>query len=285
MKIIEINKRDMPEKLQIIKNPPQKLYTVGNIKLLDKKSFGIVGTRKITEYGRKNCAYFARELSLRDIPIISGMAIGTDTVAHKTVLENYGETIAVLGSGFNCIFPKENITLFEEIVDKGGLVITEYEPNIEPNKNNFPRRNRIITALAEGILVIEAGYRSGTSITAKHAKQQGKLVFAIPGKIDSLVGVGVNELIKNGAILTTKIEDILKYYSEFDVIPKKKEKIKLNTNYEKIINILEEGEKSMQELINLSDIGMSEIFEVLTNMELENIISKNYLGKYALVTI
>ena len=125
---------------------------------------------------------------MRDIPIVSGMAIGTDTVAHKTALENLGETIAVLGTGFNHIFPKENVTLFEQIVKKGGLVITEYEENIGLNKNNFPKRNRIVTALSEGVLIIEAGYRSGTSITAKHAREQGKLVFAIPGKIDSAVG-------------------------------------------------------------------------------------------------
>lgn len=257
----------------------------GNINLLYKKSFAIVGTRKITEYGKKNCALFTRELVLRNIPIVSGMAIGTDTVVHKTVLENFGETIAVLGSGFNYIFPKENITLFEEIVEKGGLIITEYEENVMPNKNNFPKRNRIVTALSEGVLVIEAGYRSGTSITAKHAKEQEKLVFALPGKIDSKVGVGVNELIRKGAILTTKIEDILKYYPNFNKASKKIIIRKLNSNYEKIINILEEGEKSMQELIVLSDIKISEIFGILTNMELENIIFKNYLGKYALVKI
>ena len=160
----------------------------GNINLLNKKSFAIVGTRRITEYGKNNCSLFTRELVLRDIPIVSGMAVGTDTVAHKTTLENFGETIAVLGTGFNHIFPKENITLFEQIVEKGGLVITEYEANIGPNKSNFPKRNRIVTALSEGVLVIEAAYRSGTSITARHAKIQGKLVFAIPGKIDSAVG-------------------------------------------------------------------------------------------------
>lgn len=257
----------------------------GNITLLNKKSFAIVGTRKITEYGKKNCALFTKEFAIRNIPIVSGMAIGTDTVVHQTVLDNLGETIAVLGSGFNYIFPKENITLFEQIVEKGGLIITEYEPKVMPNKNNFPERNRIVTALSEGVLVIEAGYRSGTSITAKHAKIQGKLIFALPGRIDSNVGVGVNELIKKGAILTTKIEDILKYYPFFNKLPKKYNLKKQNPNYEKIINILKEGEKSIQELIILSNMKLSEIFEILTKMELENIITKNYLGKYALLSI
>ena len=233
MKIVEILNKDMPEKLRIIKNSPTKLYAIGNLELLNKKSFAIVGTRKITEYGIKNCKIFAEELSLRNIPIVSGMAIGTDTVAHKTALENMNETI---------------------------------------------------TALSEGILVIEAGYRSGTSITAKHAKEQGKKVFAIPGRTDCNVGIGVNELIKKGAILTTNIEDILKYYPEF---AQKVKRVKKNYNkkYEKIINILEEGEKSMQELINLSNMKVYELFELITNMEIENIIFKNYFGKYALVKL
>lgn len=285
MKIIEISNKDMPEKLRNIKNAPSKIYAIGNLELLNKKSFGIVGTRRITEYGRKNCIKFAEEISLRDIPIVSGMAVGTDTIAHKVALENMSETIAVLGSGFKHIFPKENITLFEQIVENRGLIITEYEENSMPNKNNFPKRNRIITALSEGILVIEAGYRSGTSITARHAKEQGKKVFAVPGKLDSKLGTGVNELIKKGAILTTKIEDILKYYPEFNKKVKKVKVSNYSKKYEKIINILEEGEKSMQELVNLTNMKLSELFEIITKLELENIIFKNYLGKYALVKV
>lgn len=281
MKNIEINKSDFPEKLRNIKNPPNKIYAIGNIELLNKKCFGIVGTRKITNYGSKNCEHFAKEFALRDIPIVSGMAVGTDAIAHNTALVNSSETIAVLGSGFRHIFPKENITLFEQIVEKGGLIITEYEEDILPRKENFPKRNRIISALSEGILVIEAGYRSGTSITVNYAKQQGKRVFAIPGKIDSKVGIGVNELIKKGAILTTKIEDILKYYPEFNI--KKIEKKKVYSNYEKIINILEEGEKSIQELIYQSNMKTSEMLETLIKMEIENIVLKNCFGKYVLI--
>ncbi len=285
MKIVEILNKNMPEKLKNIKNAPSQIYAIGNLDLLNKKSFGIVGTRRITEYGIKNCTKFAEEICLRDIPIVSGMAIGTDTIAHKVALENMSETIAVLGSGFKNIYPKENITLFEQIVENNGLVITEYEENSAPNKNNFPKRNRIITALSEGILVIEAGYRSGTSITARHAKEQGKRIFAIPGRLDSKVGIGVNELIKKGAILTTKIEDILNYYPEFCKNEKKVKKHKYDKTYEKIINILEEGEKSIQDLINLTNMNLSEIFEIITKMELEEIIFKNYLGKYALVRV
>ena len=181
--ILKIEKKNLPDNIRNIKNPPERLYAIGNIDLLFEKSFAIVGTRKITEYGAKNCRFFAKELTLRDIPIVSGMALGTDTVAHKTVLENEGKTVAVLGSGFNNIFPKSNIRLFEEIIKNKGLVIKDFEKEEKALKQNFPKRNRIITAISQGILVVEAAYRSGTSITARNAKEQGKNVFALPRKV------------------------------------------------------------------------------------------------------
>ena len=182
-KIEKITKKDYPQKLKDITKSPEQIYYVGNIDLLFEDSFGIVGTRKISEYGITNCKNFTKELVLRNIPIVSGMAIGTDTIAHKTTLEYSGKTIAVLGSGFNHIFPEENIELFKNIVYSGGLIITEYEKNVGPDRYNFPKRNRIISALSEGILIIEAAYRSGTSITAKWAYKQGKKVFALPRQI------------------------------------------------------------------------------------------------------
>ena len=199
-RIIQLTKKEFPQKLKVINNPPEILYAIGNINLLKEKSFGIIGTRKISEYGEKNCKFFTKELTLRDIPIVSGMALGTDTIAHKTALENNGKTIAVLGSGFDNIFPKENLSLFEDIIKNDGLVITEYENSVKPIKTNFPERNRIITAISEGILVIEAAYRSGTSITVRNAKNQKKKVFALPGRLDSCVGVGVNKMIKKGNV-------------------------------------------------------------------------------------
>ena len=177
-----IEQKDYPDKLKRIKDPPKVLYAIGNIELLFEDSFAIIGTRKITDYGKKNCEYFSKEFAFRKIPIVSGMAIGTDSIAHITAIEYNSPTIAVLGSGFKYIYPEENKTLFENIIEKNGLVITEYEENIMPNKRNFPKRNRIISALSEGVLVIEAAYRSGTSITAKMAFKQGKKVFAVPRK-------------------------------------------------------------------------------------------------------
>lgn len=280
MKICTLISKQFPEKLLKIKNPPKQLYYVGNINLLYEESFAVVGTRRITKYGIKNCRNFTKELVLRNIPIVSGMAIGTDTIAHKTALNYKGKTIAVLGSGLERIYPAQNYKLFEEIISNGGLVITEYEKNVEAKSNQFPQRNRIVTAISEGVLVIEAGYRSGTAITAKYAKQQGKLVFAIPGNLDNLYGVGVNKMIKEGAILTTCIEDILNNYPQF-MNRKWKElsRIRIKKEYEKIYKILENGECTIDELLEKSKYNIKEIIKVLSSMELDNIVI-NEMGVY-----
>lgn len=288
-KIIKLEKKDFPEKLKNIKNPPKVLYMIGNEKLLWEDCFGIVGTRKITEYGIRNCETFTKEFVFRKIPIVSGMAIGTDSIAHKTVLEYSGKTIAVLGSGFGNVFPKENIDLFENIIENDGLVITEFEYEMKPLKENFPKRNRIVTALSEGILVIEAGYRSGSSITAKNAIEQGKLVFALPGILDSTVGVGVNNLIKKGAILTTNIEDILSRYPQFLNRLRKEVKkiysknIKVKEKYKDIYKILENREETIESILDETKLELREVLKILTEMEIEGIISQDINGKYILL--
>lgn len=245
-----------------------------------------MGTRKITEYGINNCKLFSKEFALRDIPVVSGMALGTDSVAHETAINFDGKTIAVLGSGFANIFPKENIKLFEEIIRKGNLVITEFEKNVKPNKENFPKRNRIITGISEGVLVIEAAYRSGTSITVNNAKKQGKKVFAIPGRIDSYVGVGVNNMIKKGAILTTDIKDILEYYPKFLERNKRKKDFtflkisEMKKDYLKILELFNDKHKNLEDILDKSIFDFKETIKILTQMEIEGIITKNFLGEY-----
>ena len=182
-KKINIADSEYPEKLRAIKDPPRNIYTVGNIELLKEDSISVVGTRHITDYGKRYGKMICREISARDIPIVSGMAIGADSLAHKVALEYSGKTIAVLPSGFENIFPKQNIKLFNEIVKKGGLAVSEYEPNISASSEKFLERNRIVAGLGVGLFVIEALFRSGTSVTAKIAKEQGKDVFALPRKL------------------------------------------------------------------------------------------------------
>ncbi len=279
-KIIELKYSEFPDKLKKIKKPPKKLYIIGNKKLLYEDCFAVVGSRKISEYGIKYCKYFTKELILRNIPTVSGMAIGTDTVVHETTLKYGGKTIAVLGSGFNNIYPKENINLFEEIIRKNGLIVSEYEIEEKPKKENFPQRNRIITALSEGILVIEAGYRSGTSITFNKAIEQGKKVFAIPSNLDNYLGIGVNNMIKKGAILSTNINDIIERYPQFmNRLRIKISSLQIKDEYKKIYNILKKKPCYFEEIQN--KLKIKNLIVLLTNMELEGLIKRQNDGKFS----
>ncbi len=292
-KIQEINFNDeiYPEKLRKIKNPPLKLYAMGNIALLEKPSLAIVGTRHITEYGRKNCRDFAQEITQKDIPIVSGMAIGIDTVAHETALEFGGETIAVLAGGFEHVFPKENLKLFEKIINRNGLVVTEYSPNSKVKSERFLDRNRIVSALSEGILVIEAAYRSGTSVTAKYAYSQGKVVMALPGRLDNSYGVGVNKLIQEGAKLVTNIEDVLQNFPQFmnkmgKTILTKQQNIfewEVKKEYREILQILENKTLSAEEIRqNSKTKDLRQILNLLVTMELEGLIEQEIGVGYTL---
>ena len=259
-KIQEIKLEDekFPEKLRKIKNPPVKLYAMGNVDLLQKPSLAIVGTRRITEYGIKNCKYFAEKIVEKDIPIVSGMAMGTDSVAHRTALKCGGETIAVLGSGFEHIFPKENMGLFEQIILE---------------------RNRIVSGLSEGILIIEAAYRSGTSVTAKLAYSQGKVVMALPGRLDNSYGVGVNKLIQEGAKLVMGIEDVISSFPQFmHKLGKTRMERQMTfwdvkEEYQEIVKILQSQTLSVEEILQKTkEKNVREVLRLLINMELEGLV-------------
>ncbi len=211
-KIITINYKEnaYPKELLKLKSPPVNLYVEGNLELLNKQIIAIVGSRNCSEYGWKQAKKFSTALSQNGICIISGLAIGIDSVSHMSAMNNIGKTIAVLGAGFNNIYPKENRELFNKILENNGCIISEYPPEEKVNTKNFPRRNEIISALALGVLVIEAGHRSGSTITANLAFKQRKKVFAIPSNIDSKLGIGTNTLIQKGAKLVTNVKDILK---------------------------------------------------------------------------
>ena len=181
----------------------------GNLELLNNPIISIVGSRSCSENGKSWARKFAYELSQCGITIASGLAKGIDTVAHLYSYKEKGKTIAVLPNGFNHIFPKENIDLYEKILDNDGLIISEYPPDIKAKSKFFLERNRIVSGLSLGVLVVEAAHRSGTSVTAKLAQTQGRKVFALPHEIWDSHGVGTNRLIKTGATLVTCVEDIL----------------------------------------------------------------------------
>lgn len=210
--IITINYKEntYPKELLKLKSPPLNLYVEGNFELLNKEIIAIVGSRNCSEYGWKQAKKFSTALSQNGICIISGLAIGIDSISHISAMNNVGRTIAVLGAGFNNIYPKENKELFNKILENNGCVISEYPPEEKVNTKNFQRRNEIISTLAFGVLVIEAGYRSGSTITANLAFKQGKKVFSIPSNIDSKLGIGTNSLIQKGAKLVTNVKDILR---------------------------------------------------------------------------
>lgn len=282
METIILKQKDFPEKLRKIEKAPKQLFCIGNIDLLYEDCFAIVGTRRITKYGTKLCEKFSKEFALRDIPVVSGMAIGTDTVAHVNTIKYGGKTIAVLGSGLGKIFPQENSDLFKEIIEKDGLVVSEYGNDVVATKETFPQRNRIVSAISEGVLVIEAAYRSGTTITVNYAKKQGKLVFAIPGSLDNSFGVGVNNILKNGAILTTCIEDILSNYPQFMNKKRKKEvQIKIKKEYKEIYKILQNRDCTLEDIIEDSKLYLKDILKILSNMESEKIIFRE-MGVYKL---
>ena len=287
MKILKIEDKEYPKNVRKIKKPPQKLYVEGNIEILNNFGIAIIGSRNCTEYGKKMATKFSKELSNYNINIISGMAKGIDSFAHKACIENNGKTIAVLPSGFNNIFPKENEKLLKNIINSGGTVITEYEPNTKKSYEKFLERNRIVSGLASATLVIEAGYRSGTTVTARYTKEQNKNVFCIPSSLENIKGIGTNNLIKQGANLVTCVEDILGKYKNINFEEKKlennyKQKEKNNLiplDYIDIYNILADKPIHINDIFKKSKLDIKEINYKLMMLELEDYIIQ-LPGKY-----
>ncbi len=222
--IIHICEKNYPQLLRQIYDAPVSLYIRGKKEILNGKNIGIVGCRECTDYGKKAAKYFAYNLSKKGMNIISGLAKGVDSYAHwgsiginieLEKVKNCGEkqtdcgkTIAVLGNGLDMIYPKENIELANEIIRSGGAIVSEYPCGTKPDKMNFPARNRIISGISKGIIVIEAKDKSGTLITVDFALEQGRDVFVVPGNINSVNSVGTNDLIKQGAKMITCYEEI-----------------------------------------------------------------------------
>lgn len=208
---INMNSKYYPERLKNIDDAPKELYCLGNLELLNyKNNIAMIGSRNCSSYGERAAKDFAYNLAKEDICIVSGLAKGIDSFSHIGALNAKGKTIAVLGSGLDNIYPKENMKLVESIIKNNGLVISEYPLGTKPLKQHFPARNRIISGLSDSILVVEARKNSGTNITVDFALEQGKDVFVIPGNIYSKTSDGTNFLITEGAIPVLSYKDILK---------------------------------------------------------------------------
>ena len=272
-----------PENLKNIHDVPRKLYCLGDVSLLKKKAVAVVGARKCSEYGRQVALKVGETLANNDIVTISGMAEGVDAAAHIGALNAGGWTIAVLGSGVDVCYPRCNKSLYEKIL-KQGLVISEYPLGTKPVPYNFPRRNRIISAISSAVTVIEAGSGSGSLITAEIAAEQGKEVMAVPGNINSTYSIGCNKLIADGASIMTVPEDILYLIG---VKPRLKEE-ELGNMGEIEKNIFEllkrEGELTLEYLCKVLGRGAAEISGLITVMEIKGLISyqhgKIYIAKF-----
>jgi len=250
---------------------------MGNLELLKAHApyLAIVGTRRCTDYGKKVVIDFTKTLTSAGFIIVSGLAKGIDTLAHKTCIEHKGKTIAVLGSGLDKIYPKENKKLAREIIENKGLIISEYPPSTPPNRFHFPDRNRIIAGLSLGVLVIEARKKSGALITANWAIFQNKPVFAIPGSVYNTTSEGCHSLIKKGARLVDKPEDILKF---FGIKIQKKKKVKGETKEENIIlDLLYNNALHIDQIIQKTKINPQEALQTLSRLELKGKI-KNLGG-------
>ena len=285
IKIIKKEDEAYPTKLLKISNPPKQLYILGDETLLDKKAIAIVGSRDCTQYGFEQAKKFAKEISKENICIISGMAIGIDSAAHIGAKTEIGKTIAVLGSGFNKIFPEENKELFFEILNQGGCIVTEYAPDVDAEYNNFPTRNRIVSGLSEGVLVVEAKYRSGTSITVKHAKKQGKKVFCIPSNLDSTTGVGTGRFIQQGAKLVLSSNDIL---AELGISKENDEYIdeietKVNDEYREVYCVLTKIPINVNEICQKTHKNIIETNTILTMLELEGLVKQVGVNEFVKV--
>ena len=284
LKIMTYEDKDYPQNLKNIPDPPIVLYVKGRIESDDRLGVAIVGSRRASFYGLTNAERFAYNLSEKGLTIVSGMALGVDTAAHKGALRAGGRTLAVIGSGFHHLYPPQNKELAQDIA-RNGAVISEFPVNTEPFRQNFPRRNRVISGLSLGVLVVEAARNSGALITADFALEQGREVFALPGGVDSLTSFGTNALIKQGAKLVSSVDDILE---EFDVRAlgiagnalKEDRSVSdticarpdLSDAEEVLYNAISEEPVPLDEIVERTSLDVATILDIIMRLQLKRLI-------------
>jgi len=275
---------EYPKHLREIYDPPLVLYVKGALTERDGLAIAVVGSRRTTLYGQDMARKLAFQLARVGVTVVSGLARGIDTAAHNGALQAKGRTVAVIGCGIDIIYPAENKKLAEEIVEKGGAVVTEFPFGVQPDRQNFPMRNRIISGWSLGVVVVEANLKSGALITANQAGEQGRQVFAVPGRADSILSKGANKLIKDGAKLTEDVEDIL---SEFEyLLPKKagecmetglegggtKPALQLSETEEKVMAQVGNEEVAIDEIIRASGLTTACVSATLLALEMKRLV-------------
>lgn len=275
------NDKDYPKKLKVTEDYPLALFYKGKLPGMEK-SIAIVGSRIPTAYGVEMASYFAKELAKKGISIISGMAFGIDVAAHKGVLEVDGLTYGILGCGPDVVYPKENFFVYERMLERGGI-LSEYKPGELPMSYRFPERNRIISALSDGVLVVEAKAKSGSLITADQALEQGKEVYALPGRATDVLSEGCNWLIREGARIVTEPSHILEELFHLCENNEKNTNVldNLLDNREKIVyDCLSLDPKTVDDVINETNFTVSEVISILFRLELNGYVRQVVRNHY-----
>jgi DNA processing protein len=280
---------DYPELLKTIHSPPMILFAIGQRQALSFLHFAIVGSRNPTAGGKRLAEDFASELSRAGLTICSGLALGIDYHSHLGALKAVGSTIAVLGNGLNSIYPARHKKIAHQIIENG-LLLSEYLPNTKPNPGNFPRRNRIISGMSLGVLVVEAAKRSGSLITANYALEQGRDVFAIPGSIHNPLARGTHSLIKQGAKLVETVDDILEELTPMANVVMNMPSTQdagwnrysdLEPDYKLLLEIMGYEIVSVDRLVELTGLTADVVSSMLLILELQGMIESQHGGKYS----
>lgn len=274
-KVLTIEDYDYPTLLKKIYDPPPAIFVRGNLSFNAKLTLAVVGSRNPSPYGLAVAESFSSELAALNCVVVSGMARGIDSAAHKGALKSNGTTVAVLGCGPDVVYPRENARLMSQIIERGAI-ITEFPPGTAPEPWHFPCRNRIISGLSDGVLVIEAAEKSGALITADFALEQGREVMAIPGNINNKKSFGTNKLIRQGACLITSPRDIIEEMGlgEIDLNPQQcsQESQFLTVNEQKVVKVLSHIPMSLEQILTASNLTPQEASAVLTMLEIKSLI-------------
>ncbi|OAG28137.1 DNA-processing protein DprA [Thermodesulfatator autotrophicus] len=280
-KIVSIFDEEYPSLLKEIPDPPPILYVQGNMP--DKAGLAVVGARKATSYGREVCRRWVSIFTEARLPIVSGLALGIDTCAHEAAVRKGAPTYAILGCGLDVNYPASNTWLRQEIVAKGGGLITEFPLGTKPKPGNFPIRNRLISGLSAAVLVVEADLKSGSLITARLAGEQGREVLAVPGPIYSPMSRGTHALIREGALLVDHPEQVLEIFDLSSL--NERQELTLTQEEAKVLSCFEGEPLEFDELILKTGLEVDKLLQILTNLELEGLIAKQPGNTYLKVSL
>lgn len=287
--LVAVDDEEYPRLLRQIYDPPILLWVKGDKSVLNSDGVAVIGTRRPGTYGMQQTAVWAKQLAETGITVNSGLAYGVDSIAHKTTLQSGGKTVAVLGSGIDVIYPAKNSNLARHMTENGGAVITEYPPGTPPDAVNFPARNRIVSGMSHGVLVVESGIKGGSMITARYALDQNREVFVVPHQLDYARGEGCNYLIKMGqGKLVQRLDDILE---EVSIITnevqsqravqtaKKWESLDLNSELQTICKLLSEGELHIDQISEKLESPTFKLLPLLLDLEMQGAVRQK-AGKY-----